>query len=264
MSGPVGVVLRWTEIEFFKFQKIISWRRPYWKRYKLGHAFRMAVGFKTYCQDKFWNLRPMPMGNYRWFHRRMPGGNKGDHPLALYHFDIDVHLRESSQHDKLLSFLSVLDHAFCTLADSELIPSTIQPISMRSNNSRKIIPCHLTTDFQGTYDISIEKSISFTLWLTMAVLHQKMRWELRKKFQFVCPCQKLRKFRTGRISVESIGRTCRYPQDIARCKQVCTRFEQKIVNFFLWQRNLRVAFARCFRWASGGIWKTWARTGPLL
>ena len=140
----------------------------------------------------------------------------------------------------------------------------IQPISMRSNNSRKIIPCHLTTDFQGTYDISIEKSISFTLWLTMAVLHQKMRWELRKKFQFVCPCQKLRKFRTGRISVESIGRTCRYPQDIARCKQVCTRFEQKIVNFFLWQRNLRVAFARCFRWASGGIWKTWARTGPLL
>ena len=60
----------------------------------------------------------------------MPGGNKEHQALALYHFDINVHLLESSQHDKLLSFLiSVV----CTLADSELIPSTTQPIPMWSH-----------------------------------------------------------------------------------------------------------------------------------
>ena len=62
MSGPVGVLLRWTEIEFFKFKriqvggysKIISWAILLW---------RMAVGFKTvtHChEDKFWNLWSMP------------------------------------------------------------------------------------------------------------------------------------------------------------------------------------------------------------
>ena len=69
-------------------------------------------------------------GHYRWFHRRMPGGNKEHQPLALYHCDIDVPFRKSPQHDKLLSFLiSVV----CTFADSELIPSTTQPISTWSH-----------------------------------------------------------------------------------------------------------------------------------
>ena len=59
-------------------------------------------------------------GHYLWFHRRMPEEHQQQ---ALYQFDIDVHLRESLQHDKLLSSLI---SAFCTLADSELIPSTTQ------------------------------------------------------------------------------------------------------------------------------------------
>ena len=32
----------------------------------------------------------------------MPGGNKEYQPLALYQFDVGVHLQESSQHDKTL------------------------------------------------------------------------------------------------------------------------------------------------------------------
>ena len=61
--------------------------------------------------------------HYLWFHQRMPVGNKEHLQLALYHFDIDVHLQESLQQDKILSFLISM---FCTLADSVLIPSTTQ------------------------------------------------------------------------------------------------------------------------------------------
>ena len=58
-------------------------------------------------------------GHYRWFYLRKPGGNKEHQPLALNLFDIDVNFRESSH----------LISAFCTLADSELIPPTTQPNS---------------------------------------------------------------------------------------------------------------------------------------
>ena len=63
-------------------------------------------------------------GTCRAADRMMSGGKKEDQPLALYHFDIYMHimhstLRKSSQHDKLLSFLI---STFCTLAKSELIP----------------------------------------------------------------------------------------------------------------------------------------------
>ena len=48
-------------------------------------------------------------GYYWWFHQRMPGGNKGHQPLALYRFVIDVHFLESLQHDKLLDHFQHLD-----------------------------------------------------------------------------------------------------------------------------------------------------------
>ena len=54
--------------------------------------------------------------HYQWFHQRMPGGSKltaKNFSHWHYHFDIDVHLRESTQHHKLLSFLI---SALCTLA----------------------------------------------------------------------------------------------------------------------------------------------------
>ena len=44
-------------------------------------------------------------GHYWWFHRRMPGGNKEQQPLAQNQFNIDVHLGESSQQNKVLTSL---------------------------------------------------------------------------------------------------------------------------------------------------------------
>ena len=52
-------------------------------------------------------------GHFGLFHQ------KEHQPLELHQFDIDMHLRVSLQHD---AFLSSLNSAFCTLADSELIP----------------------------------------------------------------------------------------------------------------------------------------------
>ena len=77
----------------------------------------------------------------RCFHRRMPGGtisgftkgcNEGTKNPATgtISVDFDLHLRESLQDDKLLSSLI---SAFCTLADSELVPSTTEPIKVWSH-----------------------------------------------------------------------------------------------------------------------------------
>ena len=43
-------------------------------------------------------------GLFWWFHQKMPGGNKEHQPLALYHFDIDVHLRKFSILMHMLNF----------------------------------------------------------------------------------------------------------------------------------------------------------------
>ena len=51
MGGPVGVLLRWTEIEFFKFKKNTSWRLL--QNYKLGHP-ALAHG------SRFQNSDPLP------------------------------------------------------------------------------------------------------------------------------------------------------------------------------------------------------------
>ena len=61
---------------------------------------------------------------------------KEHNPLALFQFDIEVHLQESSGHDKVLSSLI---RVFFILADSELIPFITQPISMRSHWKNKWI-----------------------------------------------------------------------------------------------------------------------------
>ena len=63
----LGFSLRWTKIALLNFKKILSWLRPYRKRYKLRYAVPMwmSVCFKTHGhEDKFWNLWPMPTCRY--------------------------------------------------------------------------------------------------------------------------------------------------------------------------------------------------------
>ena len=64
----------------------------------------------------------------------MPGRNKEHQLLALYYFDLDVNLWESSQHDKLLNFLI---STFLLWQIIEWIKSMIQLISMWSHWKNK-------------------------------------------------------------------------------------------------------------------------------
>ena len=75
--------------------------------------------------------------HYLWIHRRMPGGNVGVFTEGCQEGTkntSDWHLRESLRHDKILSSLI---SAFYTLADSELIPSETEPISMSNHWENK-------------------------------------------------------------------------------------------------------------------------------
>ena len=96
----------WDGPAFLKFSKILSWSRPYSRRYKLRYAFRMTMYFEPHgrcseeSEDKVWNLwrvSPMPgpclLAGASWVSKKLGkqllfGGLRSPYNHALRLWDI--------------------------------------------------------------------------------------------------------------------------------------------------------------------------------